>query len=434
MLILIAVGVSYTAKILKSRSASAFQRQRDQVLSLEDADVYRQFQYPYPPIMAILLRPLAAIEPAVAGALVWFVLKIGMAAFSLWAIFRMIEQGGVPFPPWAKAVAALLSLRPLIGDLSHGNVNIFILFLVIASLFAFHKSRDWLAGLLLALAICCKVTPLLFVPYFLWKRQWKVVAGCAAGMGLFLFVVPAVFLGWNENFTKLGSWADQMVLPFVRDGVVSSEHPNQSLPGVVHRLLTHSPSFSAYPDGVYTPTEYHNFADIGRTGARWLVRGGQGLFVLLVVLLCRTPAQLRGGWRLSLEFAIIALGMLIFSERTWKHHCVTLALPFAVLVYVLAMQPLSKTMRTILIAALAMSMTLMLSSSGLVGTRAADLAQVYGVYLWAFMILLAACAFSATLLPRQSAASTPPFPAVSAGEGGVRPACCGCTESAAVID
>lgn len=391
LLVFIAVGISYTAKILKSQTASAFQRQRAQVLSLEDANVYEQSQYPYPPIMAILLRPLALIEPPVAGALAWFLLKVGMAAFSLWAIFRIIEQGGMPFPAWAKAATVLLSLRPLIGDLSHGNVNIFILFLVIASLFAFHKGRDWLAGLFLALAICCKVTPLLFVPYFLWKRQWKLLAGCAAGMGLFLIAVPAIFLGWNENLTKLGSWADQMVLPFVRDGVVSSEHPNQSLPGVVHRLLTHNPSFSAYPNGVYTPTEYHNLTDIGQTGARWLVRGGQGLFVLLVVLLCRTPARMRGGWRLSLEFAMIAVGMLIFSERTWKHHCVTLALPFAVLLYSLATQPLSKTMRTILIAPLAMSMALMLSSSGLVGTRAADLAQVYGVYLWAFIILLAAC-------------------------------------------
>ena len=31
-----------------------------------------------------------------------------------------------------------------------------------------------------------------------------------------------------------------------------------------------------------------------------------------------------------LEFSVVVLGMLLFCERTWKHHCVTLLLPFTV--------------------------------------------------------------------------------------------------------
>jgi hypothetical protein len=387
--VIVITAATYTHKALRNRSA--FLRWREQVLQIDQGtDIYQRFQYPNPPIMALLLRPLASIEPPWAGALGWFALKLAMAALSLWAIFRLIESGGVPFPQWAQALAVLLSLRPIVGDLTHGNVNIFILFLVTSALFAFHRRRDTLCGLLLALAICCKVTPLLFVPYFAWKRQWRVLAGTAAGMVLFLLLVPSLFIGWAENMSQLQSWTNQMIVPFVRDGVVSSEHPNQSLPGVVHRLLTHSPSFSAYPNGAYTPTEYHNIADIGRDGARWLLRLAQGAFVLSMVLLCRAPRSERGGWRLAAEFAFVLVGMLIFSERTWKHHAVTLALPFAVLTYALAAQPLKKTWRVGLIAALASSMTLMLAASGLLSTRSADLAQVYGVYLWAFLIIMSA--------------------------------------------
>src|SRR5262249_25019313 len=242
---------------------------------------------------------------ALAGALTWFCLKAAMALFALAAVFRLIEAGGVPFPPWARAVAALLCLRPIVEDLSHGNINIFILFLVIGCLYAWHKRLDFSAGLLLALAVCCKVTPLLLVPYFLWKWQWKVLAGWALGMGLFLFALPAAVLGWQENTKLLRSWADQMVVPYILRGEVSPEHPNQSLPGTATRLLTRSPSFSAYPDNVYTPTEFHNFADIGRDGVRWLTRISQLLFALMVVLTCRAPARDRGGWRLAAEFGII---------------------------------------------------------------------------------------------------------------------------------
>lgn len=387
--ILTFAAASYTQKAVRNRSA--FLRWREQVLQIDQrTDIYQRFQYPNPPIMAMILRPLASIEPPWAGALGWFALKVAMAILSLGMIFRLIESDGAPFPPWAKALAVLLSLRPIVGDLTHGNVNILILFLVTAALFAFHHRRDWLCGVLLALAICCKVTPLLFVPYFLWKRQWKVVAAAAVGMGLFLFVVPSLFLGWDENQNQLRSWTNQMILPFMRDGVVSSEHPNQSLPGVVHRLLTHSPSFSAYPGNIYTPTEYHNVADISHDGARWLLRGTQGTFLLAMILLCRAPRCERGGWRLAAEFAFVLVGMLIFSERTWKHHAVTLALPFAVLIYALAVLPLNRTWRIALISALVTALTLMLSASGLLSTRGADLAQVYGVYLWAFLILLGA--------------------------------------------
>ena len=49
---------------------------------------------------------------------------------------------------------------------------------------------------------------------------------------------------------------------------------------------------------------------------------------------------------------IVILGMLTFSERTWKHHCVTLMLPFAVLCYYLAACQPTVRVRTFLIVAL----------------------------------------------------------------------------------
>src|SRR5262249_44292257 len=171
---------------------------------------------------------------------------------------------------WGKGLAVVLAVRPIAGDLTHGKVNLFILFLVVAGLYAFRRGRDFLAGLLLALAIACKVTPALFVPYFLWKRAWKTLAGCAAGLVLFLGVVPAAFLGPARNAELLHGWVRQMITPFVVQGEVTTEHNNQSLPGLVHRLLTHSPSFVTYIDDRWTPLEYHNLLEIDPAVARGL--------------------------------------------------------------------------------------------------------------------------------------------------------------------
>ena len=117
-------------------------------------------------LVHLLRKPLAA-------ALLWFYLKVGMTLLALHWVFRLVERHERPFPTWSKVLATLLSLRPIVGDLSHGNVNLFILFLVVAALYAFHRGRDITAGIVLALAVCCKVTPALFVPYLIWKRAWR---------------------------------------------------------------------------------------------------------------------------------------------------------------------------------------------------------------------------------------------------------------------
>jgi alpha-1,2-mannosyltransferase len=398
VLLFVALAVRYSFKVLDDRSA--FNRWRPQIQQLDTADISARFNYPNPPIMAVLLEPLALLPP-VAGALVWFTLKSAMALVSLYWVFRLVESAEVPFPAWAKALTVVLSLKPIVDDLNHGNVNLFILFLVMASLTAFRSRRDVLAGVLLGLAIACKVTPALFLPYFLWKRQWRVLAGCALGLVLFLYpgLVPALRLGWDDNQQQLFSWYEGMVRPFVSEGKVTSEHINQSLPGVVFRLLTDNPSFVVWINDIETPARYHNFLSLTTDQAKWLVKGCMGLFALLFVFYARTPATPRQGWRLSAELGLVMLGMLLFSERTWKHHCVTLMLPFGVICYHLAACRPGAWVRRGLIASLVVAGMLMFvtglgggkdRAESAVSPGVAKLALVYGAYTWAWIVLLLA--------------------------------------------
>lgn len=391
VLLALVLSIQYSVKAGSSKSnRSAILRWRDQIHHLASEDIYQRYAYPNPPIMALILEPIAHLPPLV-GSLSWFYLKLAMAVLATLWVFRMVENPEHPFPAWAKALAVLFSLRPIMGDLSHGNVNLFILFLVIGSLYAFHRGRDLTAGLALALGIACKLTPALFVPYFFWKRSWKTLSGCALGLVLFLVVVPGAFLGNERNLNLLDSWVHQMITPYVVTGNVTSDHPNQSLPGLVFRLATDSPS---YLDDKGNPQRYDNFASLSHGQAGWLIKGAMALFAGLVVWSCRTPIQPRYGWRLSAEFSLIVLGMLLFSERTWKHHCVTLVLPFGVLAYYLSYPQVSKVMRVYLIGSLVIALLLITSTSttGLFEgmDELAKRAQVYGAYLWANLVLVAA--------------------------------------------
>lgn len=396
--LVVAMSLKYAAKAAKpgdagAQTRSAFLRWRAMVNDVfAGTNIYvGAHEYPNPPVMAIILRPFAALPP-LAGALAWFYLKVTMAALAAVWVFRLVAPLGESIPDAAKAVAVLLALPPVLGDLSHNNVNIFVLFLVAGCLEAFRRGWDLTAGLVLALAVACKVTPLLFVGYFAWKRSWKVLAGCAAGLALWLAVVPGAAFGWDRNGELLRDWYKLMVERPVLKGEITTEHPNQAVPGFVYRLFTHSPSFVAYPDNIPTPAEYHNVADVGRPAAWWVVKGLTAAFGLAVMFLCRRPVTRdpasRGGWVFAAECSLIVLGMLLFSERTWKHHAVTLLLPFAVLAYGVFAPGFGRRLRSTLAGTLA-AVGLLTVVPGLLPTRAADLAMVYGTHTAAFVLLTA---------------------------------------------
>jgi hypothetical protein len=391
LLVLIGFSVKYSVKVLTPRkdgmTQSAILRWSQQIRDMEGGEnIHAKYNYPNPPIMPQMLTPLARLAETrrLTASLIWYFLKVALFFVCVFWTFRLVETPERPFPAWAKALTILLSIRPILGDLDHGNVNIFILFLVTASLYSFSRGRDFLAGVLLALAIACKVTPALFVIYFLWKRGWRVLAGCGVGLVLFFLLVPAAVFavqegslseGWSRNWSALVAWKQGMIDPFLVHGIVTPEKENQSLPGVLTRLLTHAPSFSTWVDDVYTPLAYHNVADIGPGAVKRIVQVCQFLFLGLMVLVCRSPirkagvpaGEARRGWLLAAEFSLILVGMLLFSERTWKHHCVTLLLPFAVLCYGLSPWFPTWKRRVAGVAVVLAGLLMLSTSSGVLG-------------------------------------------------------------------
>ena len=71
----------------------------------------------------------------------------------------------------------------------------------------------------------------------------------------------------------------------------------------------------------------------------------------------------RSRLQLLAEFSVVVLGMLLFGERTWKHHCVTLLLPFTVIAYCISTQSFSRGVRWYLGGTLILVALLMIATS-----------------------------------------------------------------------
>ncbi len=123
LITIIGAGMIYADKAAEDRSA--FIRWRHQVLEMmAGANIYDDYYFPNPPIMPLTLYPIMALPP-VEGALVWFGLKAAMAALAVLMCLRMVRLGDRPVPSWVQAMIVLLSLRPIMSDLHHGNNNIY---------------------------------------------------------------------------------------------------------------------------------------------------------------------------------------------------------------------------------------------------------------------------------------------------------------------
>src|SRR5262249_15427384 len=144
VLFFVVVSAIYAEKILDSErdNRSAFLRWRTQVQDLDDGvNIWDKYVYPNPPIMVLLLQPFFAL-PDWLGSMAWFCARVGRALAPIFLPFRLLEPPERPWPDWAKAVVAALSMRPIMGDLPHGNVTLLIFFLGVSLLTCYRHRRD----------------------------------------------------------------------------------------------------------------------------------------------------------------------------------------------------------------------------------------------------------------------------------------------------
>ena len=118
----------------------------------------------------------------------------------------------------------------------------------------------------------------------------------------------------------------------------------------------------------------------------------------LLAWICRTKSERRDDPRLLGEYALVVLTMLFVSERSWKHHYVTMLLPYTYLAYRVGVGGLSARARVILGGALLLSAFLMATTSSEVGGLFAQgkghkIAQAYGMFLWSGVVVYIATAW-----------------------------------------
>ena len=280
---------------------------------------------PYLPFWGVVHAPLSFLPMHLAQIAILPI--FGIAAYCLFRTLSRLSSRLLPVDEhqafWATIFTVLLASRFLVRDILECGVNLALVALAWGACWCWWNRRDWLGGSLLGFAIALKLTPALFLAWFAWKRQWKIVFATTLVTGL-LLLSPILFLGramfvdvhrvWWHHASK-GLLAENPV-----HGVLGEESiQNMSLRPAVARFLIH------LPEGHNARYEHPwavQFLDLPAQSAGWVVKLLTGLVVLAVAWQFREPIQGRRDPAILWEAAAVSVMILLLSPLTWGQHCV----------------------------------------------------------------------------------------------------------------
>jgi len=386
--------------------------------------VDEKYAYAYPPAMAMLSMPLAPL-PELASHAVWYLINVAAVGVLVIASWRL--AGGASLLGltgtwrWVFIMGMVLAGRHLISPLENQQYDLVIAAFLMTGCLTLVRGREWTGGLLMGLAASMKLTPVLFVPYLVWRGRPKAAAAVVAVAALLNVMPDALWPQANGN-TYLGDWHRNCIRTVVEGAPGDWLHTkanilNQSLAGMVNRAWTHGLPLNY---ALYLPKK-EGLSPEQAAESRWFLYSLE--LLLAGITACRMGRAFQrepdvaaqpgisvplNRLRQSFEFSAVMCLMILFSPMSSKAHYAPLLLPTFLLVRI-ALEERTRIARG-LVAML--TMVGPLTTKGILGFKLGVLALGWGIPTLYPLIALIGCwrAMVKEPKPADSRPTTPPAP------------------------
>src|SRR5258708_3659225 len=199
-----------------------------------------------------------------------------------------------------------------------------------------------MAGSVCAVAAAIKVFPVAVLRYLIWRRQWAAAASMVVFLGVFLFVLPAPFRGYQHNVSELKTWYQGMIGSSSEKGLGQRDEQhwawvNQSIIAVTHRL-TRPVNYGQDDPTQIKPARYMNVANLDFKTANLIVVA-VSLLIGLGYLAVMPKASRRTERSDAEEIGILFCLMTVASPLARQYYFMWLFFPMTVLIHRAAYDP-----------------------------------------------------------------------------------------------
>jgi alpha-1,2-mannosyltransferase len=192
------------------------------------------YGFTYPPFAGLVLAPLALGRWQVQAGLLTAA-SLAVVVVTTTRFFAPVARraGWRPVVAVSLAVAVTLMMSPVKETLAFGQINLLLVALVLADVVALRRGWRW-AGAGTGLAAAIKLTPAIFVLYFLLTRRWR-----AAAVAILTFLAVTAAASAVAPHASLQFWTETL-WDTARIGHVDKTS-NQSLLGMLARIAGPTP-------------------------------------------------------------------------------------------------------------------------------------------------------------------------------------------------
>lgn len=296
--------------------------------------------FTYPPAFAFLILPFVAM-PIWLAVFIWYLITLACTAWCLVLCKRLALQLFVRDPwdskelIWFQVLSFLLSLKLILAVYEDQAYDLLVLPFTLWGILALVQHRPLAGAASLALAAALKVTPLIFLPYLVFKKQF-------AGAALFVLVLVACSFITDAFFTPKGgehgyfiTWIKEVAAPGL------FENPTAAKLAFWHDVNPYNLSLRGMIALALDKTSYQdNFQLILRIAQFAFIAVLAGLLLLAM------------GWEMiAVEGSLLIIAMLMLSPMSGRGHFVQLMLPYAVLVAAVIKDRVTPWLGSIVLAA-----------------------------------------------------------------------------------
>ncbi len=347
--------------------------------------------WPMPPFTFVLLAPLSWLSfPA--AQFTWVLCKTVMLAIIFYSTMGIVRRGGGKIDPLPMVLILLIWLWPVVGDMQEGQMNLLMLTPLAAGWFFVQREKLWsdiLGGLLIAMAVAIKVSPLIFLVYLLWRKRWLPALSMLGGIVFWLYVPLAMCFGLHQAISWNQQYLHAMIEPYLVNGSVTIVS-GESLPSFLIRLLAHRSAFITYHHGV-AKRYYVNVLNVSVPVAQRIVRIVLVIIGIIGLVWMRRILPTLKCRRYVFEIGAVAAFLLWAEAWAWVPHYVTLIFTLMAAGLIAsdsAAKPATRLRMNIFLGIAAVLMMLTSDMVKIFGPHASNYSRTYDPVLFAGMILV----------------------------------------------